>query len=73
MPVGLYTDLIDFNIDFLRLGISDNISGYTRQQLFDGLTSDIFNLNDYRQNLQPNLPAGNTNQDFADLFQAFTQ
>jgi len=52
--------------------ITDNINGYTRQVLFEGLDNTIFPLDAYEQYLLDNLPSGNTINDLELLIDAYT-
>lgn len=55
IPQGLYYDLFDNRNDRnavpLRINLDDIVSGYTNQQFFNALDSDIKNLTDYRARL----------------------
>jgi hypothetical protein len=55
IPQGLYYDLIDNRNDLTvtpaRVGVNDNVSGYTNQQFFNALDADISTLQSYRARL----------------------
>ncbi len=72
IPMGLYEDLEDNMQDIIRLGIRDRITGYTREEMFNSLNVNVTTLNEYQQDLQGELPAGNTLIDYNDLFTAYT-
>lgn len=64
IPQGLYYDLVDDRNDNTaasppRVLINDNVVGYTNQQLFEAIDSDITNIPAYRQRL---LNENNNNQ-----------
>ena len=51
IPTGLMQDLIDNNADFLRTGFRDNVTGYSHQDLFDALDSDVRSPQQFRNRL----------------------
>ena len=51
IPAGLMQDLIDNNADFLRTGFRDNVTGYSHQDLFDALDSDVRSPQQFRNRL----------------------
>jgi len=62
IPEGIYHDLID-NVDSFEV---DNIQGYNIPALFQALTHST--IEEMRDDLRQNLPAGNTVPDFNELF-----
>lgn len=70
IPMGLFNDLEDTgNADDIIAGIiRDNVSGFTRGEMFNALTGSLLNVNDYRENLRPSLPPGNTMTNYDNLF-----
>ena len=70
IPEGLYNDLQDINTttDDNTNGIRDNVSGFTRGQLFDALTFSVTSIEDYRERLRPELPPINTEVVYNTLF-----
>ena len=61
IPDGLYYDLMDNRNDrnFNPAAVIDNVLGYTNQQLFNALESDVKSLPAFRQRL---LQQNNNNQ-----------
>jgi hypothetical protein len=75
IPEGLYNDLEDVNADNTDINnfIRDNISGFSRGQLFNALTFSVNSIEDYRERLRPILPVNNTTLDYNNLFDDYTQ
>lgn len=67
IPAGIMNDIIDTNTDWVRSGFRDNVSGYTHQDLFDALDSDV----DTPQKFRNRLLSENGNRDKADLEDLF--
>lgn len=68
VPTGFHHDLIDDGIEPVATGITDNIQGFTRQQLFNQINSSTLTFDDYFQNLSTILPPGNNQVDLSTLF-----
>ena len=64
IPQGLMYDLIDIRNETILTGgpINDAVSGFTTQQIFNSLQSDITTLQQYRARLQQQNPGNQTTQ-----------
>jgi hypothetical protein len=70
IPSGLMHDLTDTNTDLVRTGFIDNASGYTNQNLFDAMDSDVLSPQQFRDRLL--LENGNIDRaDVLSLFEAY--
>ena len=58
IPSGLYYDLIDTRNE--AVPVVDNVSGYTNQQIFSALQSDVTSITQFRNQLLQN--SGNNQQ-----------
>ena len=58
MPIGVLHDLMDDRMDNIQIAI-DNVSGFTNQQFFNVLQSDVKSIPEYRNRL---LQQNNNNQ-----------
>ncbi len=58
IPQGLFYDLFDIRNETTN-PVTDNVSNYTNQQMFDAIDSDITTITQYRQRL---LQENNNNQ-----------
>jgi len=63
VPIGLYHDLIDGGTEPPFTTITDNIQGYTREEVFNQINSSTFFWDQYQTNLLDILPPGNTEAD----------
>gem|GEM_PF-2843573 len=74
IPDGLYTDLMDPPTPPGATDTApDNIDGFTRAQLFQALQVNVTSVPTYRDQLLPQLPAGNTVADFNTLLNFYTR
>ncbi len=67
IPTGIMNDIVDTNADLVRTGFRDNVSGYTYQDLFDALDSNV----DTPQKFRDRLLRENANRDKTDLVELF--
>lgn len=67
IPAGIMHDLTDNNPDLVRTGFRDNVSGYTHQDLFDALDSDVRSPQQFRNRLLRE----NGNRDRTDVLNLF--
>lgn len=65
IPQGLMYDLMDIGNE--GIPVIDNVSGFTIQQLFSPLQSDVYTLQQYKDRLQQQNPGNQTTQ-ITDLF-----
>jgi len=70
IPDGLYWDLNDAMVDAT---VPDNISGFTRAQMFNSLVPNVASIPTYRDQLQPDLPPGNNLADYNTLLNFYTR
>ena len=70
IPDGLYWDLNDAMVDAT---VPDNISGFTRAQMFNSLVPNVTSIPTYRDQLQPDLPPGNNLADYNTLLNFYTR
>ena len=69
IPKGLMEDMMDGGIEPQASGVVDNVSGFTIQELFNGLQSDVISPQNYRDRLiQQNL-----NNQSTQISQLFSQ
>ncbi len=74
IPEGLYHDLVDnTNVEDMAIGVVDNVSGFTNQQMFSCFTSDLRSVEAFRVCLVNNHLAGsgNTLAQLNDLFNSY--
>jgi len=70
--MGLYQDLMDDTpTENIRLGILDQVNGFSRATMFDALNSNVTFLRQYQVELKPALPSGNNEIDYDNLFFAY--
>ncbi|MCW3787605.1 hypothetical protein [Plebeiibacterium sediminum] len=51
IPAGIMNDLVDNNQDNIRTGYTDKVNGFTYEELFDALQSDIRSPQEFRDQL----------------------
>lgn len=72
IPMGLYEDLMDDTpTENVRLGILDQVNGFSRATMFEALNSNVTFLRQYQVELKPALPSGNNEIDYDNLFFAY--
>lgn len=73
IPEGLYHDLIDNTNINEPAGVTDNVSGFTNENCFSCMTSDIRSIEEFRQCLVENhlTGSGNTLADLIILFNSY--
>jgi len=74
VPIGLYHDMIDnINAIDIGIGIIDNVNGFTQQQIFSCLTSDIRDVEAFRQCIIDNhlFSSGNNITELNNLFNSY--
>lgn len=49
--MGLIHDLIDANTDIIRPGFTDNVNGYSIQQIFNALQTNVQTVQAFRDRL----------------------
>lgn len=70
IPSGIMYDIVDTNADWIRNGYHDNVSGYTRSDLFNALDKDVETPREFRDRLLKE--NNNLDQpDLEDLFEAY--
>ncbi len=70
IPVGIVHDLIDNNADVVRPGFTDNVNGYTVEQIFGALRPGVETVQGFRNRLLQN-NGNNQQQAVNDLFNAY--
>ena len=60
-------DLTDNNADLIRTGFRDNVTGYTHQDLFDAMDSDVRSPQQFKNRLL----SENGNRDRTDVLNLF--
>jgi len=67
IPGGLMHDLMDTNVDYIRPGYHDNVSGYSIKNIYDALDTGIESPQAFRDRLLKE----NNNKDAADVRELF--
>ena len=71
IPKGLMYDLIDNAENFTVTGVNDQVSGYTIQQIFSALQSNVSTIAQYKARLLSQNPTNPTNTYLNSLFTSY--
>ena len=67
MPAGIFWDLTDTNVDFLRSSYSDNVAGYTISDIHDAMDADVDDMQEFKVRIL----SENNWHDYTDLLDLF--
>ena len=71
IPKGLMWDLMDVGENSILTNVNDNVSGYTIQQIFAALQSDVNSTSAYKARLLLQNPSNPTNTQINALFASY--
>ncbi|MGN7512824.1 MAG: hypothetical protein ACTHOM_00510 [Allomuricauda sp.] len=70
IPGGIMNDLMDTNVDMIRTGFNDNVSGYSIKDIYDALDSGVESPQEFRDRLL-NEKNNKDSKDVRALFKAY--